>query len=96
MKIYIDAEYRCYIDPAVGRTEIETEVFDGRCKALIEGYRYIPTGQTWTRADGVVFTGEMIAPWKDYNALAAAQTGYEEAMTEMHDMQAALELLGVE
>lgn len=43
----------------------------------IEGYRFIPSGQTWTRADGVVFTGEMIAPWKPWAELDAAQREYE-------------------
>ena len=95
MKIYLDSEFRCYAEAAEGRTAVETEVFDGMCKTLINGYRFVPDGETWTRADGVVFTGEMIAPWKDYSALAAAQTGYEEAAAEMQDMQDALNLLGV-
>lgn len=100
MKIYLDSEFRCYAEAAEGRTEVETEIFDGKCKALIEGYRYIPAGETWTREDGVVFAGEMVAPWKDYAGLAAAQAGYEEALVEIQtlqnenqDMQSALELL---
>ena len=96
MKIYLDSEFRCYAEAAEGRTAVETEVFDGKCKALIEGYRYIPAGETWTRSDGVVFTGEMIAPWKEYSALAASQRGYEEAAAELQDMQDALNLLGVD
>ena len=50
---------------------------DGKCDAYIEGYRFIPAGQTWTRADGVVFTGEMIAPWKPWAELDTAQREYE-------------------
>ena len=53
------------------------DAFDGKCNAYIEGYRFIPSGQTWTRADGVVFTGEMIAPWKPWDELDAAQREYE-------------------
>ena len=96
MKIYLDSEFRCYAEAAEGRTEVETEVFDGKCKAYIEGYRFVPEGKTWTREDGVVFKGEMVAPWKDYSALAAAQAGYEEAAAELQDMQEALNLLGVD
>ena len=95
MTVYIDSDFKCHVEAADGLVAVEIDHFDGKCKALIEGYRYIPAGETWTRADGVVFTGEMIAPWKDYSALAAAQTGYEEAAAEMQDMQAALNLLGV-
>ena len=36
--------------------------FMGKCDAFIEGCRVVPEGETWTRADGMVFTGLMIAP----------------------------------
>lgn len=75
--IYIDSDFKCYVTPGEGLTPIETDVFDGKCDAYIEGYRYIPAGQTWTRADGVVFTGEMIAPWKPWAELDTAQREYE-------------------
>ena len=96
MIIYIDTDYKCYTESAEDRTAVESAFFDGRCKTFIEGYRYVPQGQMWTREDGVVFAGEMVAPWKDYSALAAAQAGYEEAAAELQDMQDALNLLGVE
>lgn len=75
--IYIDSSFKCHTSAAEGLTQIETNAFDGKCDAYIEGYRYIPAGQTWTRADGVVFTGEMIAPWKPWAELDAAQREYE-------------------
>lgn len=75
--IYIDSDFKCHVSTAEGRTQIETSVFDGKCNAYIEGYRVIPSGQTWTRADGVVFTGEMIAPWKPWAELDAAQREFE-------------------
>ena len=75
--IYIDSDFKCYVSTAEGRTPIETDAFDGKCDAYIEGYRFIPSGQTWTRADGAVFTGEMIAPWKPWAELDAAQREYE-------------------
>lgn len=75
--IYIDSDFKCHTFTAEGLTTIETDAFDGKCDAYIEGYRYIPAGQTWTRADGVVFTGEMIAPWKPWAELDAAQREYE-------------------
>ena len=75
--IYIDSSFNCHTSTAEGLTQIETDAFDGKCDAYIEGYRFIPAGQTWTRADGVVFTGEMIAPWKPWAELDAAQREYE-------------------
>ena len=75
--IYIDSDFKCYVSTAEGRTPIETDAFDGKCDAYIEGYRFISSGQTWTRADGAVFTGEMIAPWKPWAELDTAQREYE-------------------
>lgn len=75
--IYIDSEFKCHVTSGEGLTPIETDAFDDKCDAYIEGYRFIPAGQTWTRADGMVFTGEMIAPWKSWAELDAAQREYE-------------------
>lgn len=95
MTIYIDSEFKCHVEAADGLSVVEAEFFDGKCRTYIEGYRFVPAGMEWTRQDGVVFKGEMVAPWKDYAVLAAAQQGYEELLAEMQDMQAALELLDV-
>lgn len=57
--------------------EAETDFFDGKCAAYIEGYRFVPRGETWVREDGEVFHGEMIAPAEDYSALAKAQAQHE-------------------
>lgn len=95
MTIYIDSDFKCYIEPAEYRTAVETEFFNGKCRAYIEGYRFVPTGCEWTRQDGHVFRGQMIAPHTDFRILQAHQSGYEEMLAEMEDMKAALELLGV-
>lgn len=99
MKIYIDSNFKCYTASAEGRREFDAEFFDGKCSAFVEGYRYVPAGETWTRTDGAVFAGEMISPWKDYNILAAAQAAYEQAQSEnaaeIADMQSALNVMGV-
>jgi hypothetical protein len=58
-------------------TPVGTDFFDGKCTAFVEGFRFVPSGETWTRSDGVVFHGEMIAPWKDYAELDIAQREYE-------------------
>lgn len=78
MKIYIDAECKCHPTNADGIfREVESDFFNGKCDAFIEGYRFVPSGESWTRSDGKVFYGEMIAPWKPYSELAAAQAQYE-------------------
>lgn len=84
MTIYIDSEYRCHTTNPDGiYREIKTDFFDGKCATFIEGYRFVPAGESWTRSDGVVFTGEMIAPFKPYSELAAAQGQYEADQTEL-------------
>ena len=84
MTIYIDSEYRCHTTNPDGTfREIETDFFDGKCQTFIEGYLFVPSGYSWTRSDGEVFRGEMIAPFKPYDQLAAAQAQYEAMLAEM-------------
>lgn len=90
MTIYIDSNYKCYTSSGDGRTAVETDAFNGKCQEFIEGMRFIPSGETWTRSDGKAFVGEMISPWKDSRELELAQLRYEVA-----DATAALAVLGV-
>lgn len=77
MTVYLDSDFRCHIANDGTRTAVETDFFDGRCAAYIEGYRLVPAGESWTRPDGAVFAGEMIAPAEEYSALEKAQGQYE-------------------
>lgn len=82
MTIYIDSDYKCHTTTADGLTAVDTNYFDGKCPAYIEGYRFVPSGQTWTRPDGVVFQGEMVCPWKPWRELDNAQRAYEQEQME--------------
>ena len=99
--IYVDDDYKCHASNPNGTyREISTDIFDGMCDAYVEGYRYIPAGERWVRDDGVVFAGEMVAPWKPWEELNKAQRDYERkqlaAMAdELADAKAALAILGV-
>ena len=93
--IYIDSDYKCHTSPGVGLTAVETDAFEDKCSRYIQGYRFVPAGESWTREDGHTFTGEMIAPWRDYAILAEFQALYEEEQARQSDMAAALEVLGV-
>ena len=95
MTIYIDSDYKCHTSSGDGFTPVETDAFDGKCRQFIEGYRFVPAGETWTRKDGQVFHGEMVAPWRDYELLAEFQAIYEEEQEKQSDMAAALDVLGV-
>lgn len=91
--IYIDADFKCHASDDGTMAAVETDVFDGKCTAFLEGYRYVPPGTLWTREDGVVFAGEMIAPWKPFEELAAAQAAYDrQRLTEYAE---ALKIVGV-
>ena len=92
--IYIDSDFKCHITNDGTMTAVETDAFDGMCDAYIEGYRFVPSGESWTRPDGVVFTGKMISPWKDYNELDAAQRAYERELVA--EYEEALRVVGVE
>lgn len=93
MKIYIDSEFKCHTTNPEGTfQEVETDFFNGKCATFIEGYRFIPSGESWTRSDGKVFRGEMIAPWKSYFELDSAQREYEkqllkESQTELSELK---------
>lgn len=77
MKIYIDTDFKCHVADDETMTAVETDAFDGKCDAYIEGYRFVPSSETWTRDDGVEFAGEMISPWRPWNELDAVQREYE-------------------
>ena len=93
MTIYIDNDYKCHTSPGEGLTAVETDFFDGKCRQYIEGYRFVPPGESWVREDEEVFTGEMVAPWRDYAILAELQALYEEEQARQADMAAALDAI---
>lgn len=95
MTIYIDSDYKCYTAQADDRIAIDTDAFDGKCRQYIEGCRFIPSGEQWVRDDGEVFTGEIVAPWRDFSILDEFQSIYEEEQAKQADMAEALAILGV-
>ena len=80
--IYLDADFKCHVNNNGTMIAIKTEAFDDKCDAYIEGYRFIPIGSTWTRDDGMVFHGEMIAPWKSWDELDSVQREYEKQLIQ--------------
>lgn len=67
--IYIDSEYKCHVSDDGTMTPIETNAFDGKCDAFIEGFCY-----DTSRGYAVIF------PWKDYDGLDAVQRAYEQEL----------------
>ena len=93
--IYIDSEFKCHITN-LDETfrEVQTNFFDGKCVTFIEGYRFVPDGETWTSNDGTIFHGEMATPWIDYYELDNIQIKYErQQLIEYNEI---LSELGVE
>lgn len=80
--IFVDSEFKCHVTNDGTMTAVETDYFDGKCDAFIEGYRFIPSGESWTNEDGEEIKGEMISPWKNYNELLSTQYQYELADAE--------------
>lgn len=86
MNVYIDSECKCHVSNPDGTLrEFDIPLFDGKCDAFVEGYRYCPEGESYTRDDGKVFYGECITAWTDYSELEAAQREYEQQMLEEYE-----------
>ena len=89
--IYLNKDFQCSVTEKTDTVQtVETAVFDGKCNAFIEGYRFIPAGQQWTREDGVVFEGEMISPFKDSTQLEMVQKLYEQLAEDITFTQLAV------
>lgn len=91
--IYIDSDFKCHVTNDGTMTAVETDFFDNKCDAFIEGYRFLPDGESWTREDGEIFHGEMVAPWKDHSELDAAQREHESQI--LAECTEALKVVGV-
>lgn len=85
MTIYIDNDYKCHVADDGTMTAVETDAFDGKCAEYIEGYRFVPSGETWTREDGVEFAGEMLSPWRPWAELDVAQREYEREQLSQYE-----------
>lgn len=80
--IYLDSEFKCHLTDDGTMAAVETDFFDYKCDDIIEGYRFVPEGESYTREDGEVFIGEMIAPWKPFEELDEAQREHEKQQLE--------------
>lgn len=79
MTIYLDRDFVCHLEDDGSRRAVETSVFDGKCREFIEGFRFIPVGESRTLENGQVFTGQMTCPVKPYAMLLEAQEAYLES-----------------
>ena len=82
MKIYIDNDYKCHVTDDGTMREFDVPFFDGKCTEFIEGYRYVPSEETWTRADGQTFRGKMIVSWRDYSQILEIQMAVDRAQAQ--------------
>lgn len=85
MKIYICKDFECHTSDDGTMSAVETDFFNGKCTEYINGYRYIPDGQSWTAPDGTVYRGEMIYPWKNWKELDEAQREYERQLVAEYE-----------
>ena len=82
MKIYLDDDFKCHLTNDGTLREVETEWLDSYCNQFIEGCRYIPLGEQWTRDDGIVFNGECVLTFKDVDMLMLAQSAADSAQAQ--------------
>lgn len=87
--IYIDKDFKCHVIDDGTMVAVEMDFFDGKCDEFVEGYCFVPNGETWTDSDGTVFHGEMIFPWKSFRELDTAQRTYEKQLLEEYKSEVA-------
>ena len=80
-KIYIDSNNHCHVVNDGTMIAVETEVFDGKCDAYIEGHCY-----------EIMENAIAVYMWKPYSELNAAQREYErrllkESQTELSELK---------
>ena len=80
--IYVDSLKHCHRIDDGTMTAVETDFFDGKCDAFVEGYA-IDDSKGYRQ----------IYPWKPHSELDAAQRDYERQ--QLADYRAALTTLGV-
>ena len=86
MTIYLDSDFKCSTtSPSGAGLAVKTDIFAGKCKEYIEGYRFVPSGKTWTWEDGAEFTGEMITPWRDIHQYDAIQRRYNQTLLAQYE-----------
>ena len=68
-KIYVDSDHKCHATDDGTMIAVETDFFDGKCDAFLEGHCY-EVRETYTA----------IYPWKPSSKLTVAQREYEEQM----------------
>ena len=85
MIVYIDSEYKVHLGSAEGYVEVSSAFFDRLCPELAEAYRFVPANESWIRSDGEVFSGEMIAPYKDIRQYDAIQREYEQNLLTQYE-----------
>ena len=86
MTIYIDNEFKCHVSDDGTRRAFDVPFFNDKCTEFIEGYRFVPSGETWTREDGQVFAGEMVALCRDYSQILEIQTAVDHAQAQAQQM----------
>ena len=73
--IYVDSEWKCHVADDGTRLAVETDFFDGKCDAFVEGYCYEETAK-----------GISVYPWEDYAELDAAQAQYDRAKLQEYEL----------
>lgn len=84
MIIYLDKDFKCHVADDGNMTAHETEFFNGKCRAYIEGFRCVPHGESF---NGIIAVGDMYFPWTDISILKAAQAEYEEMKSALEVME---------
>ena len=82
MTVYIDENFLCHTKFAEGRRAFQLPFFQGKCDRFVEGYRYLPPGETWGG-----FRGEMLCPAENFELLSLAQQVYDSLQPQLNELR---------
>lgn len=77
MIVFLDNEFRCHVNNDGAMTRVESNFFDGKCRAFAEAWRFIPSGYTWRNSDGFEIHGPTYMCVEDAEMTYAIQAQFE-------------------
>lgn len=83
MKVYVDLEYSCFAQKSEGLREVESDFFDGKCNTLIECFKFVPAGESYTDEHGLLHSGAIWNYKPITSSIERIQAAYEHEQLEV-------------
>ena len=90
--IYLDSNFKCHVTDDGTMRAVETNIFDGMADLVIETFHFVPSGETWVRADGSKRFGEYCCSYVSadkrevYQAISYLDDSEAETVTNLYPL----------